>query len=84
MAKINELPEEILIQIFLRFDLLERLQLRSVCLRWKWIVESIKIKEVSVVDSLFNTSGDWYRLGFESLNCQNLIYYSESPGFRRL
>ena len=79
MAKIDELPEEILVLIFRRFDLLERLQMRSVCLRWKWIIESIKIREVSVVDSLFNRSQCWDYIGLESLNCQNLIYYSEEP-----
>ena len=86
VSNINELPNEVLVLIFRRFDLLEKLKLRSVCLKWKWIIEHFRIKDVSVVDSLFNTREKWKIFGLESLNCQNLIYYWEpQPSlYRRL
>ena len=86
---IDDLPNEVLYLVFSRFDLLEKLRLRAVCLRWKLIIESFSIKDVSIVDSQFNQNERWYHVGLESLNCQNLIYYysinePNPPLYRRL
>ena len=77
-AVIDDLPEEVLALIFSRFDLLEKLKLREVCSRWKLIIESFRIKDVSIVDSNFNRSDFSSYLGTESVNCQSLIYSNPS------
>ena len=82
---IDDLLDEVLVLILGRIDLLERLRLRPVCWRWKRIIENLRIKNVNIVDSWFNPrKSSWLDLGIESLNCQNLIYYSNPSFYRRL
>ena len=75
-VELNDLPNEVLSLIFRRLDLFEKLKLRHVCLRWKWIIEDLNINDVSIVDSSFNTSESWTCFGLESFKCQNLIYWN--------
>lgn len=82
-TEINNLPGELLVLIFEKCDLLEKLKLRLVCLKCKRIIEGLKIKELSIVDSWFNKSDKWDSVGFESINYQNLIYYWNSSFYQR-
>lgn len=76
-AKIDNLPDEVLMFIFQRFDLLEKLKLRRVCWRWKQIIEYFRVKEVSIVDYNFNIDTvQFFCLGIEDVNYENLIYHS--------
>ena len=77
-VKINDLPEEVLVLIFGRFDLLEKLKLRLICLKWKRIIEGLKITEVSIVDSRFNRRNKRNWTNFQSVSYQNLLYYNPS------
>ena len=77
-AVIDDLSDEILGLILSRFDLLEKLKLRAVCLRWKFIIESFRIKDVSIVDRYFSRSKFPNNFGTEFVNCQSLIYSNQS------
>lgn len=80
VCTINHLPEEVLVLIFKRFDLLEKLKLRAVCLRWKQIIEGLRIKEVSIVDSwFFENKKVRKNLGSESVKYQSLIHFNPPP-----
>lgn len=74
---LNSLLDEVLVLIFRKFDLLEKLKLRQVCLRWKRLIEEFRIRDVSIVDGRFNTGRSWTCIGLESVNYQNLIYYGK-------
>lgn len=80
----NDLPEEVWILIFKNLELLQLLKIRAVCVRWKWIIESLRTKDVSVVDSLFNAREKWNTIGLESINYQSLLYYSKPPLNKRI
>ena len=77
-VKIDDLPEEVLVLIFRRFDLLEKLKLRLVCLGWKRIIEGLRVLDISIVDSSFNRCEKRNWTGLQLLNFQNLIYWD--PG----
>lgn len=73
----NRLPEECLILIFKKVDLLQLLKLREVCVTWKAIIESMRIKHVNVVDSQFNRREKWDLLGLELVSYESLLYHSK-------
>ena len=77
-AVIDDLPDEVLAVILSRFDPLEKLRLRAVCSRWKLIIESFRIEDVSIIDTNFNRRDFSSYLGLEFLNCQSLIYSNPS------
>ena len=80
----NDLPEIVLIIIFKKLDLSERLKLRLVCVKWKQIIESLWVKNVSIVESLFNKREKWNTIGLESIDYRNLLYYSKPSLNQRL
>ena len=80
----NGLPEECWILIFKKVDLLQQLKLRTVCVTWKQIIEGMRTKHVSVVDSQFNRREKWNTIGLEAVNYQYLLYYSKPSLNQRL
>ena len=80
----NRLQEKLLILIFKRLDLLQLLKLRAVCVRWKEIIESLRTKDLAVVDSQFNRREKWNTIGLEAVNYRSLLYYSKQSSKERL
>lgn len=83
-VEINDLPNEVLVLIFSKFDLLEKLKLRLVCLRWKCIIENLRIIDLSIVDSKFNQTQKWPWAGLQKINYQNLIYHCNPSWYQQV
>lgn len=77
----NGLPEIVWISIFKNFDLLERLKLRLVCSKWRQIIESLSVQDLSIVDSRFYGIR-LVGVGFEAVNYQSLLHYSRPSSSR--
>ena len=76
---IDDLPSDVLVLIFSRFNLLDKLKLRLVCSKWKQIIEGFRVKEVSIVDQSFNKGYYGNCFGAELVNFENLVYSNTRP-----
>jgi hypothetical protein len=78
MATFDDIPNEILIDIFKRFDTVEQCKLRTVCQRWNDCLQAKTLKFVVRMDfeKLLNCSPSKDSLGTVMADCKHLYVWS--------
>lgn len=75
----SDLPPEILRLILGKLNLQERIKLRLVCRKWRAVIESLKVDQLSIVDLKFSSRQNWRSFELNTGDYENLLYYQDSP-----